>query len=85
MKSSGTPFKYRFLQLVNFWNLQSCRTKEVGKVWPVLAIEVQNAKTMPTSTFLELFLIQNHPNGSTRFIKGVPIDGTRKARVGYDL
>ena len=85
MKSSGTPFKYLFLLLVKFWNLQSCRRKEVGKVWPVLAIEVQNAKTMPTSTFLELFLSQNHPNGSTRFIKGVPIDGPRKARIGYDL
>ena len=71
--------------LVKFWNLQRRRRNEVGKVWPILAIEVQNPKTMPTSTFLELFLSQNHPNGSTRFIKGVAIDGTRKARIGYDL
>ena len=85
MKSSGTPFKFVFLILVKFWNLQSRRRKEVGKVWPVLAIEVQNPKTMPTFTFLELFLSQNHPNGSTRFLKGDPVDGTRKARVVYDL
>ena len=70
---------------MKFWNLQSFRNKEVGKVWPVLTIARTKRQTMPTPTFLELFLSQNDPNGNTRFLKGVPIDETRKARVVYDL
>jgi hypothetical protein len=40
---------------------------------------------MPTPTFLELALTQNPSQSKTRFLKGVAIDGTRKARAVCDL
>jgi hypothetical protein len=40
---------------------------------------------MPTQTFLELLWSQNRSHIKTRFLKGVALDGTRKARGGYDL
>ena len=40
---------------------------------------------MSTPSIIELFLSQNHTNSKTGFLRGVPIDGTQKARTGYEL
>ena len=56
VKSSGTPFKYLFLLFVKFWNLQSCRGKEVGKVWPVLATPRTKRQNHANSHFSWTFL-----------------------------
>ena len=42
-------------------------------------------ETKPTPTIIELFLSQNHTNGNTWFLRGVPIGGTQKALEVYDL
>jgi hypothetical protein len=64
--------------------LRTCKVVErrklanFGPFWP---LKLQTAKTMPTPTFVELFVSQKLTNGNTRFLKGVPIDGNQKALV----
>jgi hypothetical protein len=65
--------------------LQSCRKEEVGKFWPLLAIAPPNHQNHANPNFIELFWSQNHTDSKTRFLKGVALDGTQKARAVCDL
>jgi hypothetical protein len=83
--SSGTPFKFHVLLLVKFWNLQSCRKRELARFCTFWSLHIQTAQTMPTPTSIELFLCQNPVNGETWFLKCVAIDGTQIVPVVCDL
>jgi hypothetical protein len=45
----------------------------------------KTGQTLPISFFQQLCMIQNFTKSKTRYLKGVPLDLTQKARVVCDL
>ena len=78
-------FRNHVLPLVRFWVKKSLEKARVGTVSGFEGAIAKTGQTLRPCFFLQLCLFHNFTNSKTRYLKGVPLDLTQKARFVCEL
>ena len=83
--SIGTPCGNHVLPSVRFGAKK--REIKVGLplFWRFGGVMAKTGQTLPTSFFVQLYKFQNFTNSETRYLEGVPLDLTQKAKIVREL